>query len=269
MNRTIKRAYLDTEDGQILYRIGGQGDPLLFLPMTPRSGTEFIELMTILASDKLVIAMDLMSLGDSDRLSKPHSVQNYAGDVIALLDELKIEKISVFGNLTGGYIAGEVAVSYSERVDRVIFCNVHGFDKEDSAKVFDRYSAGYRVKEDGSHLLERWNSRAGYVSPELNHRILLDELKAFNGPIYPGMAVAKYSPTAAEKWRSISCPSLILTGDKALDPLVKAGLAKPENQDWLSRVLPNSHSAEIAGGTLVMVEQRTEEIASIVRDFLG
>lgn len=31
MNKPIKRAFLDTEDGQILYRIGGEGKPLVLL----------------------------------------------------------------------------------------------------------------------------------------------------------------------------------------------------------------------------------------------
>ena len=67
MNQLIKRAFLDTEDGQILYRIGGEGEPLLLLHMTPRSSDEFREVMPILAQHRQVIAMDLMGLGDSDK----------------------------------------------------------------------------------------------------------------------------------------------------------------------------------------------------------
>jgi hypothetical protein len=37
MSKLIKRAFLDTEDGQIHYRIGGEGEPLLLLHMNPRS----------------------------------------------------------------------------------------------------------------------------------------------------------------------------------------------------------------------------------------
>ena len=62
MNQIVKRAFLDTEDGQILYRIAGEGEPLLLLHMTPRSSDEFREIMPILAQDRLVIAMDLMGL---------------------------------------------------------------------------------------------------------------------------------------------------------------------------------------------------------------
>ncbi len=39
----IKRAFLDTEDGQIHYRTGGEGKPLLLLHMNPRSSDEFRE----------------------------------------------------------------------------------------------------------------------------------------------------------------------------------------------------------------------------------
>ncbi len=41
MNQPIKKAFLDTEDGQIFDRIGGEGEPLVLLPMTPRSSDEF------------------------------------------------------------------------------------------------------------------------------------------------------------------------------------------------------------------------------------
>ena len=39
--KKIKRAFLDTEDGQIHYRIGGEGEPLLLLHMNPRSSDEY------------------------------------------------------------------------------------------------------------------------------------------------------------------------------------------------------------------------------------
>ncbi|MEO0687146.1 MAG: alpha/beta hydrolase, partial [Cyanobacteria bacterium J06649_11] len=49
MSKKIKRAFLDTEDGQIHYRIGGEGEALLLLHMNPRSSDEYRELMPILA----------------------------------------------------------------------------------------------------------------------------------------------------------------------------------------------------------------------------
>jgi len=269
MNQPINRAFLDAEDGQILYRMGGEGEPLLLLHMTPRSSDEFRELMPILAPKKLVIAMDLMGLGDSDRPPRVYSVEDYAKTVITLLDELGIKKTSIFGSLTGGYIAGEVAAAYPERVEKLILCNVQGFDEEERDRILKRYAQGFQIKEDGSHLMERWLSRVSYVGKgELNHRCVVDDLKAFNAPIFTGLAVANYCLSAQERFRSIKCPTLILSGEKGLEPLEKAGLAKAENQFWLSKVIPDSRRVEIEGGTLWMINQMPEEVLKVVVDFL-
>ena len=269
MSQSINRAFLDTEDGQILYRIGGEGEPILLLHMTPRSSDEFKELMPILAAKKLVIAMDLMGLGDSDKPPRVYSVADYAKTAIALLDELGIKKTSIFGSLTGGYIAGEVAAAYPNRVDKLILCNVIGFDAEEQDKILKRYSQGYQIKEDGSHLREQWLARVNYIgSKELNHRCVLDDLKSFGSPVYPGVAVANYCLFTKERFRLIKCPTLILSGDKALEPLEKVGLAKAENQSWLKEVIPHSQSVELEDGTLWMVNQMPEEVLKIVVDFL-
>jgi pimeloyl-ACP methyl ester carboxylesterase len=269
MSLRIKRAFLDTEDGQILYRMGGEGEPLLLLHMTPRSSDEFRELMPILAPKKLVIAMDLMGLGDSDKPPRVYSVADYAKNVIALLEELGIKKTSIFGNLTGSYIAGEVAAAYPERVEKLILCNVYGFDEAERDKIFKIYSQGFQIKEDGSHLMQRWLARVNYIGQgELNHRCVLDDLKAFNSPVYSGLAVANYCLSAPERFRLIKCPTLILSGEKGLESLEKAGLAKAENQLWLREVIPDSQSVELPGGTLWMINQMPAEVFKVVVDFL-
>ncbi len=270
MNQSIKRAFLDTEDGHILYRIGGEGNPLLLLHMTPRSSDEFRELMPILAQNRQVIAMDLTGLGDSDKPPRIYSVMDYAKTVIALWDHLGIKQCSILGSLTGGYIAGEIAAAYPQRVNKLILCNVHGFDQEETEKIAQRYAQGFQIKADGSHLMQRWLARVNYVGMgELNHRCVIEDLKCFGSPVYTGLAVANYCLDAPERFRSIQCPTLILSGEKALEPLEKAGLAKAKNQFWLSESILHSKKFEIPGGTLWMLNQKPEEISTIILDFLA
>lgn len=269
MSRLIKRAFLDTKDGQILYRLGGTGDSLMLLHMAPRSSDEFLELMPLLAQERQVIAMDLMGLGDSDRPPREYSVDDYAKNAIALWDQLGIEKCSILGSLTGGYIAGAIAVTYPERVHKLILCNVPGFDQEEQAKILQKYTAGFDLKEDGSHLMARWNARMNVLdNQELNHRCVIDDLKCLGSPIYPAMAATNYFLEAKEQFSSIKCPTLILSGQKALEPLIQAGLAKTENQLWLSEAIPHSQKVELAKGTLWMINQMPEVISTIIVDFL-
>lgn len=269
MSQDIKRAFLDTEDGQILYYLSGEGKPLLLLHMTPRSSDEFRELIPILASDRLVIAMDLLGLGDSDKPPRTYSVADYSKTVIALLDKLNIKKASILGSLTGGYIAGEVAAAYPERVEKLILCNVYEFNERERDILLKMHSQGGQVKEDGSHLMERWSSRVRYIGEgELNHRCVLDDLKAFNSPVYPGIAAANYVLSAKERFRLIKCPTLILLGEKVLELLVEVGLTRADNQLWFSEVISVSQRVELEGGNLWMINQLSEAVSKAVVDFL-
>ncbi len=89
MNIKVKRAFLDTAEGQIHYRIAGEGEPLLLLHMNPRSSDEYRELIPIIAQKKQVIAMDLMGFGDSDKPPRMYTISDYAQTevVINFLEE--------------------------------------------------------------------------------------------------------------------------------------------------------------------------------------
>jgi pimeloyl-ACP methyl ester carboxylesterase len=179
----IKRAFLDTADGQIHYRIGGKGEPLLLLHMNPRSSDEYRELMPLLALHYRVIAMDLMGFGDSDKPPRLYSVADYARTAIALFDELGIEQANVLGNHTGAFVSGELAIAYPDRVKKLILCNVAGFGEAGKADLMRRFEEGFVIQPDGSHLMQRWHARSRYVgSAELNHRWVLDDLKCLAIP---------------------------------------------------------------------------------------
>jgi pimeloyl-ACP methyl ester carboxylesterase len=269
MNKKIKRAFLDTEDGQILYRIGGEGEPLLLLHMNPRSGDEYRELMPILAQTRRVIAMDLMGFGDSDKPPRMYTVADYAKTAIALLDELGIEKTCLMGNHTGAFVSGEIAAAYPERVDKLILCNVAGFGEEGKAELTRLFEKGFKIKEDGSHLMERWLARSRYVgSAELNHRWVLDDFKCFGYPLYAVWAVSNYCIEAAERFKSIKCPVLILWGIDDVEEFQRLNLALAKDRFFLSQAIPHGKVVEFPGGTICMMNQIPEAIAKEVLEFL-
>lgn len=270
MTPKIKRAFLDTEDGQILYRIGGEGDPILFLHMNPRSSDEYRELMPIFAKEHRVIAMDLMGFGDSDKPPRLYTISDYAKTAIALLDKLGIEKTTLFGNHTGAFVAAEVAAAYPDRVDQLILGNVPGFGEMGKAKLLELFDKGFQIKDDGSHLMERWQSRSRYVgSAELNHRWVLDDLKCFGHPLYALWAVANYCIEAEDRVKLIKCSTLILWGLDDVQEFERLGLAKPEDRLFVSQAIPHGKVVEFEEGTICMMNQMPEEVAQVVLDFLN
>lgn len=254
MNKPIKRAFLDTEDGQIHYRIGGEGEAVLLLHMNPRSSDEYRELMPILAQKYRVIAMDMMGFGDFDKPPRMYTISDYAKTVIKLLDDLKIQKTSILGHHFGAFIAGELTVAYPERVSKIILCNVAEFGEEGKAELTRRFNKGFKIKEDGSHLMERWLARASYVgSAELNHRWVLDDLKCFGYPLYAVWAVGNYCLDAEERFCSIKCPTLLLWGIHDVEEFEKLGLAKAENRFFISKIIPHAKIIEFQNGTICMM----------------
>lgn len=269
MSPRIKRAFLDTDDGQIHYRIGGEGEPLLLLHMNPRSSDEYREMMPLLAKQYRVIAMDLMGFGDSDKPPRLYSVADYAKTAIALFDQLGIQQANVLGNHTGAFVAGELAIAYPERVKSLILCNVAGFGEAGKADLMRRFQEGFVIKDDGSHLMERWLARSRYIgSAELNHRWVLDDLKCFGYPLYAVWAVGNYCLDAADRFTAIKCPTLIIWGIDDVEEFQRLGLALANDRFFLSQAVPHGQVVEFRGGTICMMNQMPEEISAAVIQFL-
>lgn len=65
--------------------------------------------------DFAVIAPDLRGFGESSKPLEGYALEDYAGDIEALLDELDIERAHLLGQSFGGIIAQKFAISRPER----------------------------------------------------------------------------------------------------------------------------------------------------------
>lgn len=262
----IKRAFLDTEEGQILYRICGQGEALILLHRSPRSSEEFSAIMPILAQQRLVIAMDLFGYGDSDRPSRIYSLEDHAQTVFLLFDELGISTCSLLGNHTGAYVAGEFAAAYPQRVEKLILANIDYFTPEEAANLSNYYDEGFLIKKDGSNLLTTWSFLLNYTnSLQLNYRCFLDQLKCSSGPV----AVANYGPKLKQRFALIQCPTLIISGTEDEQEIERLGLAKAENRQVIVQAISQAQRIDLAEGSFCMMQQIPEKIAQITLNFLN
>jgi pimeloyl-ACP methyl ester carboxylesterase len=79
-------------------------------------------LRALSAAGYRVVRYDQRGTGASDRMpdwtnQHPYSLIDMAGDAVAVLDELRIDRAHVIGLSLGGFIAQEVAIGYPERVE--------------------------------------------------------------------------------------------------------------------------------------------------------
>lgn len=95
--------YLELSDAKIYYETYGKGEPLILLHGNNGSIADFYQQIPQLAKHYQVIAIDTRGQGRSTDLStKDYSYEQFAGDLLKLVEHLKLGKINILGWSDGG-----------------------------------------------------------------------------------------------------------------------------------------------------------------------
>ena len=119
-------AYVTSADGlRLAYDVTGQGAALLCLPGLTRNMEDFEPICEAFAHRAQVIRMDFRGRGASD-WGDPASYQVpvEAGDVVALLDHLGLDRVTILGTSRGGLVALVLAAIARDRIAGVIFNDI-------------------------------------------------------------------------------------------------------------------------------------------------
>jgi len=117
---TFASRYVDTGDVRLHAVIGGNGPPLLLIHGWPESWYAWRFVMSPLARDFEVIAVDQRGIGLSDKPESGYDTGTLANDLIALMDALGHQTFAAYGTDTGMPIAYALAADHPERVDRLV-----------------------------------------------------------------------------------------------------------------------------------------------------
>lgn len=67
-----------------------------------------------------VITMDLRGHGRSDKPLKGYSLEEMSADIIAVMDNLKIDRVHIIGSSLGGEVAAALAANYADRIISIV-----------------------------------------------------------------------------------------------------------------------------------------------------
>ena len=110
---------------QFHYAEAGSGeDVVLCLHGWPQHWYEWRRLMPALAPRHRVLALDLRGFGWSDAPKDGYEKENMADDVLAVLDELGIERVKLVGHDWGGWIGFLLALRAPQRFERYLALNI-------------------------------------------------------------------------------------------------------------------------------------------------
>jgi pimeloyl-ACP methyl ester carboxylesterase len=192
---------------RIHYESIGNGPALVMHHGTFGSGADWIDLgyVDALKADHQVILLDSRGHGQSD---KPHDPKAYdlalrAFDVLAVLDELGVQKVDYFGYSLGGWIGFRLAKRALERFGSFIFVGSHPYaeNMQPFRDLMPRDRDAFSVMVDqvfGSHL-----------TSAMRTRLLANDLDALR-------TLTQDRESNADVLASMIMPCLLIVGE--LDP---------------------------------------------------
>ena len=272
---TVTRGYVDTQIGQIHYRmeVSGSGAPLVLFHQSASSSAMYEGLMAELAGERPQYAPDTPGYGLSDFPPPQPTIGDYVRTQLQALDALGVREFHAFGFHTGASIACEAAVIVPERVRSLSLCGPPYADadqrKQWLAKVegaeerrpdFERVGvSAMQLQADGSHLLPIWQRNVDLgpdAPPAIIHRETIDNLRA--GERYQDAILAVFSQDMPALLAQVSCPILVLCGDRdVLYPYLKPACD----------ARPDAKCVTLDGGSYV-IDQDPAQVAAELRGFL-
>ncbi len=214
---------------KIHYLVEGRGDPVVLihgLHSSAQMNWGLNGIIADLAKDHLVIAPDLPGHGRSDKPADERAYgKQLVSDIVAILDDMKIDRADIVGYSLGGMIAVKMMVLHPERVRSAVVGGM-GWLRE-----------GSRLQ----HTWEQMPSRSARTPVEFVHTM-------------GKLAVSE------QELKKITVPVEVIVGDK--DPVRRLYVAplRDARPDWKVVEIPDSGHI-----TCVTRPQFREEIGAWLR----
>ena len=213
---------------EIGYDDSGRGSPaLLFVHGFPHDRTLWAQQLQGLSVQARCLAPDLRGFGETTGTA-PFSMDQYADDLVGLLDVLHIDRAIVVGLSMGGYVAFALWRRHPSRVRGLVLCNTRpGADSEEGREKRRKLIAtareqGIRAIAD-AQITGMLGKTTRSNRPEITnsvHRMLSSQpVEGVVGALEAMMG----RPDSTPLMSTIDVPTLIVAGDEdAIIPMAEA-----------------------------------------------
>lgn len=241
----------------LYYKDSGKGVPLTLLHSFPLDHTIWLDLVPDLEDTCRIVLPDLRGHGLSPVPEGPYSMKAMAEDVVALLDNLGIEKTVLAGNSMGGYVALAFARYFPQRLSALALVASHAYaDSVEKKKL--RISSIAQIEKEGvipffSGMPEKlsYNREVANFSRDIISRANRD------GVIGTQAAMAQ-RPDSIDLLSGLDVPIMIIAGQN--DQLIPI-----ETSRNMAQEIKGSGLIEIPGaGHLPMLDNSTETAAALL-----
>jgi 3-oxoadipate enol-lactonase len=201
--------------------------------------------------------------GETPATPGPYTVEELAGDVIALLDRLGLERVSFCGLSIGGMTGMWLGVNAPERIERLVICSTAM--QLPPAEMWVERAA--QVREEGMEsvvdaTIERWFT-PGFPerSPEVVERIRASFLGT-DPEGYAGCCEALAEFDMRGQLDTITAPTLVITGDD--DPV-----GTPERGATMAEEIEGSRLVILPDARHLVAVEQPDAVTRELQQLLG
>lgn len=219
-----------------------------------------------LAGERCVLTYDLLGHGASRLPREDATLGDYAGQLLALLDHLRLGLVDVVGHSMGALVALEFALSHPQRTRRVVAMNaVFRRSAEQRAAVRQRAQALQRAGVDATidGTIERWFGDP----PPAPLAATARQVRGFLADVDPiGYArtyriFAESDEVHQQRLRQLAMPALFTTGE--FD-----GNSTPAMSAAMAELAPQGRLDVVAGARHMMNLTDVPRVNGMLREFL-
>ena len=229
-----------------------------------------------LQPDYDVLLYDYFGQGKSSQEDEPYYIDRFADYLIAIMDELDIERIHPIGVSYGGFIAAELGRLHQDRLHTLtlsgilLTCETHFQMYQDLSLLF--YQSPDPAFDIYTHYMYEkmfGEDFAGKLYGDKMQRMRNGFLKAYHGKEYCLIRLTEaqnplfeHIDNDPDAYRHIQTPTLLLTGDqdRAIPPWQQAKLLD---------ILPNSRQIVLPDSGHMTYMERPDIFWPVVRRFIA
>jgi pimeloyl-ACP methyl ester carboxylesterase len=250
----------------ICYDDYGKGSPVVFVHGFPFDKSSWQPQIAALQKNFRVIAYDIRGFGKSTSDQSEFSIEQFADDLVALLDALLLERVTVCGLSMGGYVVLNAVNRYPGRFAKIILADTQCVaDTEEGREK--RFQAIRQIEEQGlTGYTDAYLKNVFTKSSIENQSPAVDAIRKviLNTPISTFVSSLKalaHRHETCSVLNSIRMPAMIICGKEDI-------VTPPERSLFLSQNIPHSRLHIIADAAHLSNLEQPEIFNNLLLSFI-
>lgn len=260
--------FLTSNGRDIYYERHGQGPALVFLHGAGSNGATWWQQLPVFTQRYTCVLMDIRCFGRSVAPTTEFQMTHFVDDLIALLDQEKIEQAALIGQSLGGMIGLKTALQHPSRVSAYVACDSSmAIDHPRQVQILHD-----RLRQVVGMAIEQRSLGQWFLKNRPAHAALYAQINHFNPSAHRIPAAQwqaamtglnqKDSLTPMAQLREVACPTLLLVGRE--DPIVPVDIMQE-----VQALIPDCELTVIDDAAHSAYFEQPEVFNTSVMDFLA